>query len=113
MIAFLHSSSFFKHMIIQNLFDQRELLEDHPYIAISMNNLGFLYVDLKNLKKALKFYKKSWGVWKKNLPKEHSSKIAITLQHISNTYEKLNKPKKALKYKERLRKLGFDSPDTE
>ena len=44
---------------------------DHPKVAISLNNIGLVYMDLKKYDESLKYLTRSYEIKKKNFGEDH------------------------------------------
>lgn len=88
----------------------------HPDIAVSYNNIGWVYTEQCDYDKALEYYDKALAIYKKNLGPKHPD-IATSYNNIGVVYYEQNKYDKALKYYKkalaiREKVLGPEHPDT-
>lgn len=80
---------------------------DHPYVAISLNNLALLYRDQGDYAQAEPLYKRSLAIWQKALGPDHPY-VANCLNNLSELYHAMGKDKEALevdKKAERMRAI--------
>jgi tetratricopeptide (TPR) repeat protein len=88
---------------------------EHPYIANSLNNIGYTYGELGNHNKALEYKTKALEIRQKSLGDDHPD-VANSLNNIGYTYGELGNHNKALEYQTkaldiRQKSLGDDHPD--
>lgn len=67
---------------------------NHPYIAISLNNLALLYSNEGDYAKAEPLYNRSLAIWEKTLGPDHPY-VVNCLNKLSNLYHAMGKDKKA------------------
>lgn len=76
---------------------QKQVLDnDHPDIAASYNNIGYIYECISNYDEALKYYGMSLSIREKVLG--DNSNTATTYNNIASVYDSLGKFKEALTY---------------
>ncbi|CAF0938586.1 unnamed protein product [Adineta steineri] len=52
---------------------QRTLPSNHPLLATSYNNIGFVYENMKDYSKALSYYERALDIKQRTLPPTHPS----------------------------------------
>lgn len=67
---------------------------DHPYVAISLNNLAMLYSKEGEYVKAEPLYNRSLAIWEKALGPDHPY-VANCLSKLSRLYHAMGKAEKA------------------
>ncbi|MEL6412838.1 MAG: tetratricopeptide repeat protein, partial [Bacteroidota bacterium] len=58
-------------LIPYSISDGAECGEDHPHVAISLNNLASTYRDLGKLQEALPLYESALNIYEARLGKDH------------------------------------------
>lgn len=83
----------------QQVVEERKLLVDKPHseVAISYNNMGFIYDALGNANRALDCYQKALGTWQM-LPGKQDAYVAISYNNIGTIHQVLGNSKQALVY---------------
>ena len=76
---------------------EKVLPENHPDIATSYNNVGYVYGELGDHKKELEFKLKALAIQEKVLPENHPD-IATSYNNVGYAYGELGDHKKALEY---------------
>ena len=59
--------------------------EEHPRVALSLNNLGMLYYEQGNYAKAEPLYQRSLTIWKKAFGEQHP-RVALSLNNLGMLY---------------------------
>jgi tetratricopeptide (TPR) repeat protein len=77
---------------------------DHPYVAISLNNLALLYSKQGDYLKAEPLYKRSLAIWEKLLGPDHPY-VANLLNILSELYHAMGKEKEALEADQRIERI--------
>lgn len=77
---------------------------DHPYVAISLNNLAELYSNQGNYDKAEPLYKRSLAIWGKALGPDHPY-VANCLNKLSELYRATGKDKEALEVDKKVERI--------
>lgn len=77
---------------------------DHPYVAISLNNLALLHSKQGEYLKAEPLYKRSLAIWEKSLGPDHPY-VANLLNILSELYHTMGKEKEALEVDQRIERI--------
>ena len=72
----------------------------HPYVATTLNNLGFAWNVLGKKKKAIQYYEKALEI-KKAVSGTNHPEVAKTLNHLGSAWSDLGEKKKAIEYFEK------------
>ncbi|MDN5102359.1 SIR2 family protein [Aliarcobacter butzleri] len=82
-------------------FEMRKKLypkQDHPDIAISLNNLGTAWNHKHDFDKALDFYSQSFEMWERLYPNQNNPHIANSLHNLGTVWNDMNDFDKALEF---------------
>ncbi len=77
---------------------------DHPYVAISLNNLAMLHSSQGEYLKAEPLYKRSLAIWEKLLGPNHPY-VANLLNSLSELYHAMGKEQEALEADQRIERI--------
>ena len=77
---------------------------DHPYVAISLNNLALLYSNEGEYAKAEPLYNRSLAIWEKTLGPDHPY-VANCLNELSRLYHAMGKNKKASEVDKEIKRI--------
>jgi CHAT domain-containing protein/Tfp pilus assembly protein PilF len=83
---------------------------DHHTEAVALNDLGTIYGDLGEPKKALEFYNQALPILRSLRPRDRKNE-ATTLNNIGKTYDDLRDEKKALKFFEQALEIYENESD--
>ena len=82
---------------------------DHPYVAISLNNLALLYSKEGEYAKAEPLYKRSAAIWEKALGPDHPF-VANCLSKLSGVYHAMGKEEKASEVDQEIERIKALTP---
>jgi tetratricopeptide (TPR) repeat protein len=77
--------------------EQKTLPANHPRLASSYNNIGFVYASMGEYSKALSYYEKALEIRQKTLPENHPD-FAQSYNNIGSAYDSMGEYSKALSY---------------
>ena len=95
---------------------RRAFGENHPGMALSYNNIGFIYDSLGNYDRALEYYTKALAIRKRVFGEDYPD-TAMSYNNIGSIYDSLGNYDRALEYYAkalaiRKRVFGEEHPDT-
>jgi CHAT domain-containing protein len=73
---------------------EKVLGQEHPDVALSLNNLANLYQNMGNYQKAEPLYQRSLAIWEKVLGQEHPD-VALSLNNLALLYKEMDNYQKA------------------
>jgi tetratricopeptide (TPR) repeat protein len=79
---------------------QKTLPANHPNLATSYSNIGFVYYNMENYSKALSYYEKTLEIEQETLPANHPH-LATSYNNIGLVYYNMGNYSKALSYYEK------------
>ncbi|MBK7837542.1 MAG: tetratricopeptide repeat protein [Candidatus Obscuribacter sp.] len=77
---------------------------DHPKVAESLNNLGWLYHQNGNHARAESLYKRAIEIWERALGPDHSF-VAACLENYADLLRKTNRGNEAVSLDQRVKEI--------
>jgi tetratricopeptide (TPR) repeat protein len=78
--------------------------QDHPNVAISLNNLAELYRAQGKYSEAEPLYKRALVIWEKVLGPDHPH-IATVLENMAEFYREIDREEEAKRLEERVKRI--------